>query len=202
MASANLLQHETIVVEQPRKFFQLRDQYGLYSPDGDRIGAIEQVEQGSVQRLAGFVSGLDAALPSTLAVTDADGRAVLRLRKPWFRSVVEVRGPDGDVVGTVVKQIRLGKARFVLTGPDGAELGEVRAQDWRARDFTIVDASGTEIARVAQQWRGLVIEGLTDADTYVVDLQDAPEPHRSLALAAAVSIDLVMKEGDNGGVAT
>lgn len=68
-------------------------------------------------------------------------------------------------------------------------LGRIRSS--RTSDGARLDAVG-----VTKQWRGLVTEAFTDADTYVVDLVVATEPMRSLALAAALSIDIVMKEKD------
>lgn len=105
-------------------------------------------------------STLDVMLATTLAVEDAGGREILRLHKPWFSRRIEVTRGDGAPVGSIGKQLRLGKARLRLTGPDGAELGQVHAQNWRARDFAILDATGQEVATVTKQWRGLVTEAL------------------------------------------
>lgn len=196
VADGALLQHDAIVVEQVRRFFELRNQYGLFSTDGQRIGAIEQVEQSPLQFLARLFSDLDVALPTTLAVTDAGGQQVLRLHKPWFRWTMQVQRADGTPLGTIAKQLRLGKARFLLAGPDGRDLAEVRAQNWRARDLIVVDPADRRIANVTKQWRGLLTEALTDADTYVVELGDTQEPLRSMALAAALTVDVVMKEKD------
>ena len=191
-----LLEQQQIVVEQVRKFFEMRNQYGLFSTDGRRMGAIEQVEQSPLQFLVRLFSDLDVMLPTTLAVRGASDDTVLQLHKPWFKWRVEVSRADGTTLGSVSKQLRLGKARFSLTGPDGRELGEVRAENWRAKDFSIVDAAGQEVARVTKRWRGLVTEAFTDADTYVVDLSSTTEPLRSLALAAALSVDVIMKQKD------
>lgn len=74
--------------------------------------------------------------------------------------------PGSDCRSTSTAQTAPGSARspsdcvlawrFELRGPDGAELGEVRARSWRARDFAIIDAAGRQIANVTEQWRGLV----------------------------------------------
>lgn len=197
MADVELLEHEAVVVEQVRKFFELRTQYGLFATDGRRIGSIEQVEQSPLQFLTRLFSDLDVALPTTLAIADGQGRHVLRLHKAWFRWRVAVSRADGTELGSITKQLRLGKARFLLTGPDGAELGEVQAQNWRARDFTVVDSAGRQVANVTKKWRGLLTEAFTDADTYVVELQASADPLRSLALAAALSIDVIMKQKDS-----
>lgn len=77
-----------------------------------------------------------------------------------------------------------------------AHSSERSARSWRARGFAIIDAAGRQIANVTKQWRGLVTETFTDADTYVVDLGDTEEPMRSLALATALSVDVIMKQKD------
>lgn len=77
MADQGTLDHDAIVGEQVRKFFELRTQYGLYATDGHRIGSIEQVEQSPLHFLTRLFSGLDVALPTTLAVEDSQGRPIL-----------------------------------------------------------------------------------------------------------------------------
>lgn len=83
---------------------------------------------------------------------------------------------------------------------DGTILaGEVRARNWRAHNFDVLDASGRDVARVTQQWRGLFTEGFTDADSYAVEFRpDADLTMRGLAFASALAVDLVMKEKDTG----
>lgn len=50
---------------------------------------------------------------------------------------------------------------------------------------------------MTKKWRGLTTEMFTDADTYVVRLlPHASEPLRTLALGAALAIDVVMKQKD------
>lgn len=194
--AADPLTHDQIVVEQVRKLFELRNQYGLFATDGQRIGSIEQVGQGSLTTVVRILGDLDVALPISLLVEDHQGEPVLRLDKAWFRWVITVTRADGSVLGSIRKRWQIGKARFEVLGPDGAKVGDVRATNWRARDFAFVDTSGHTVANVTKQWRGLATELFTDADSYVVDLQGAEEPLRSLALAAALSIDIIMKQKD------
>jgi uncharacterized protein YxjI len=83
-----------------------------------------------------------------------------------------------------------------LTAPPHRQSGEVRAEDWRAKDFSVRDGAGQELARVTKRWAGLR-ELFTDADTYVVEVQPTTaEPLRSLAVASCLVIDVVMKQKD------
>jgi Scramblase len=188
-----------IGVHQRRKVFEMRNQYTLTGENGEAIGAIEQVTQSPFTFLARLISGFDVALPVTLDVTTSHGAVAMRLHKPWFRFRVTVTDPDGAVLGHVRKRMRLGKAVFTVTGPSGEPLGQLRAENWRARDFRFDGASGTEVARVTKAWRGLLTEAFTDADSYAVTFPPTTdEPLRRLALASALAVDLTMKQKDYG----
>lgn len=187
-----------IGVHQRRKVFEMRNQYELADDAGQKLGNVEQVDQSPFTFVVRLLGDMDVFLPVTLSVLDSTGAEVLRLHKPWFRYAVTVTGGDGNVLGIVRKRVRLGKAVFSVFGPDGtSQLGEVKAENWRARDFRIDDATGTEVARVTKKWRGLLTEAFTDADSYAVTFESTTaEPMRSLALAAALSVDLTMKQKD------
>lgn len=192
-----LAERSGVGVHQRRKLFEMRNQYELSDEAGKPIGGVEQVGQSPFTFLLRLFSDLDVMLPVTLAVNDSDGQPVLRLHKPWFRYSVAVSDGDGAPLGHVNKQFRLGKAIFDLVGPAGEALGQVKAENWRARDFRIEDPSGSEVARVTKQWRGLATEMFTDADSYAVTFPPTTdERQRSLALAAALSVDLTMKQKD------
>jgi uncharacterized protein YxjI len=186
-----------IGLHQRRKVFEMRNQYTLSDEEGTTIGTVEQVGQSAFTFIARLLSDWDVVLPVSLAVNDAEGNLVLALRKPWFRYAVAVTRGDGTKIGEVIKRVRLGKAQFGVVDADGQPLGEVKAENWRARDFRIEDTGATEVARVTKQWRGLATELFTDADSYAVTFPPTTgEPMRSLALAAALSVDLTMKQKD------
>ena len=198
MTTVPLLDGSAIGVRQRRKFFELRNQYDLLDETGATVGVIEQVGQSPFTFLARLFSDLDLMLPVTLDVKDASGATILRLHKAWFRLQVDASDPrTGARIGSVRKRLRLGKASFDVTAPDGRLLGTLQAQSWRARDFALVDAAGRELGRVTKQWRGLLTELATDADSYAVTFPpDADAATRRLALTAALSVDLTMKQKD------
>ena len=195
-----LLQGRTgIGVHHRRKVFEMRNQYTLTGDGGEPVGAVEQVGQTPFTFLARLFSDLDVALPVTLSVTTTDGRESLRMHKPWFRFRMTVSTADGRVLGEVRKRVRLGKAAFAVTGPNGEPLGELKAENWRARDFRFEGPDGAEVARVTKKWRGLLTEVATDADSYAVTFAPTTvEPIRSLAFASALAVDLTMKQKDYG----
>lgn len=153
--TASLLQVPTLVVEQRRKLFELNNQYRIFDTGGTQIGVVEQVGQSFLTLLARIGTDLDVALPVTLQVLDAAGSPVLSIHKPWFSMRLSVSRPDGTAVGSIHKRIRMGKARFSLLDATGNQIGEVRAENWRAKDFAVYDGSSNEVARVTKKWRGL-----------------------------------------------
>jgi uncharacterized protein YxjI len=200
-ASNTFLHAPAIGVRQRRKFFEMRNQYDLLGADGAVVGVVEQIEQSPFTFLARFFSDLDVSLPVTLEVKSAGGDVLLRLHKGWFRLQVDaIDGRTGQAIGNVRKRVRLGKASFDVSTPDGRLLGTFRAENWRARDFALVGVDGTERGRVTKQWRGLLTEMATDADSYAVTFApDTAYDARQLILAAALSVDLTMKQKDYGG---
>jgi uncharacterized protein YxjI len=193
--TASLLAEPVLVVRQKLKLVELRNEYGVFDPGGRQIGAVAQVGQSPLAFLARLFTSWDVALPITLEIRGLAGTELL-VHKPWFTWRCQVTRPDGLQIGQIVKQIRLGKARFALLDPGGTQLGEVRAENWRAKDFSVRDGAGQELARVTKRWAGLR-ELFTDADTYVVEVHPtAVEPLRSLAVASCLVIDVVMKQKD------
>jgi hypothetical protein len=196
--AGSLLAQPVLVVNQRLKLIELRNEYHVFDQQGNPIGSVRQARQSPLAFLLRLFSDLDVALPITLDFVNAAGQVELVLHKPWFRWVCWVRQPGGAQLGTIAKQFRLGKARFALADPRGEPLGEVRAENWRAKDFAVLDAQGREVARVSKKWAGLR-ELFTDADNYVVQVDPAlSNPLRSLAVASCLAVDVIMKQKDTG----
>jgi uncharacterized protein YxjI len=195
---ATLLGSPTLLVKQKLKLIELKNEYEVFHPDGYELGRVVQVRQSPLALISRIFSDLDVMLPVHLEVRDAAGNVLLHLSKPWFRWVMNVSRPDGTPLGAIGKQFRLGKARFTLTGPSGEPAGEVQARNWRAKDFSIVDATGRQVGEVNKKFAGLR-ELFTDADNYVVHVDPStPEPLRSLVVASCLTIDTIMKQKDSG----
>ena len=185
-----------LIVKQKLKLVELRNDYAVLDQSGRQIGAVVQATQSPLAFLARVFTSWDVTLPITLHILGPGAVTELIVHKPWFTWRCQVVRPDGVVLGEITKQIRLGRARFTLLDPRGAQLGEVRAHNWRAKDFSVLDGAGQPIARVTKRWAGLR-ELFTDADTYVVEVSPAAvDPLRSLAVATCLVIDVVMKQKD------
>src|SRR6266511_930306 len=177
-APDRLLAHSKFVVDQKAKLIELRNEYSIYDESGNRIGSVMQVGQSFLTRLLRLVLKGD----SLLGV------------KPAIRITCAVSRPNGTVIGRIAAKIRLGKARMAITDPAERVLGEVRAENLRAWNFNVQDATGRLIARVDKKWAG-ARELFTTADKYRVELDpNLPDPLRSLVVASCLAIDTLLKQ--------
>lgn len=187
-------------VHQRRKLLELRNQYTLTDETGAPAGVVEQRTQAALAFAARLLTAMDTMLPTTLDVYDADEQPVLQLHKPWFTWRVTAARPDGRVIGSVNRRLRIGRPVYEILDAEDRPGGEIRGEDWRSRNFGVTDASGVEVARVTKQWRGLLTEALTDADTYAVTFAETATPEqRALAFAGCLTVDLIQKQKDAGG---
>ena len=130
---------------------------------------------------------------------DRDGTKVVELLRPrkFMKSRVEIFDGGGRPVGTIVQKNILGKKRFALEGASGETLGAINAENWRAWDFAIEDATGAEVGRITKKWAGLLKEGFTTADNYVLEIGGTVSPDlRLMMLGSAAGVDIALKQDE------
>ena len=192
-----LFDSPVLVVNQKAKLIELTNEYAVYDADGNQLGSVVQVGQNAFRKVLRFATNYDQFLSHRLEVRDAGGRVVLGLHRPakFLKSKVIVTSPDGREIGEIRQENAIGKIRFAFD-VGGQKVGGIQAENWRAWDFAINDANGTEVARIKKKFAGLV-RMMTTADNYVVQIhRPLEEPLRSLVIAAAVSVDTALKQDD------
>ena len=104
----------------------------------------------------------------------------------------------GREIGTIVQRNVFGKIRFGFE-VNGQNVGWIKAENWRAWNFSIQDHAENEVARITKTWEGLATTLFTTADSFVVHLHgQLQEPLLHLAVAAAVSVDTALKQDQRG----
>jgi hypothetical protein len=64
----------------------------------------------------------------------------------------------------------------------------------------IHDVAGTEVGRITKKWAGILREGFTTADRYLLHISgDVSGPLRTLMVASAAGVDTALKQDDTGG---
>jgi uncharacterized protein YxjI len=113
-----------------------------------------------------------------------------------FVSKVLVEDGGGRALGSFHQKLLSIGGSFRLIDPSGREVGQLKGK-WTGWDFRLVSGD-TELAHITKKWAGLGKELFTSADNYVVQINEANvragDPSRALILAAAICIDMVLKE--------
>ncbi len=189
-----------LVVNQKVKLIELNNQYSVFDSSGKQIASVNQVGQSTAKKLLRLVSSLDQFLTHKLEISDMKGQVLLRLTRPAkvFKSTVIVSDGTDREVGRIVQENMIGKINFSLQVGQ-QQIGAIKGENWRAWDFRIEDASGTEVARITKKFEGIAKTLFTTADNYVLNIhQPLEQPLISLVVAAALSIDTALKQDARG----
>ncbi|MEV6808669.1 MULTISPECIES: phospholipid scramblase-related protein [unclassified Streptomyces] len=195
-----LFTEPVLVVNQKAKLIELTNEYKVMDQNGREIGSVTQVGQGVLRKILRFVSSLDQFLTHKLEIRDAYGQPQLLLTRPAkiFKSRVVVTRPDGSPVGEIVQKNMIGKINFAMM-VNGQQVGAIKAENWRAWNFAIVDHADNEVARITKTWEGLAKTLFTTADNYVLQIHyQLPEPLVTLVVATALTVDTALKQDARG----
>jgi uncharacterized protein YxjI len=198
---ADLLSAERLIVNQKAKLIELTNQYLIRDVDGNELGFIQQEGQSKARKALRFVTNVDQFLTHTLSITDASGTKVLEIVRPRkvFKSRFQVKDGSGREIGQIIQNNVFGKITFDLVNTQEQKLGAIKAENWRAWDFSIVDATDTEIGRIDKKFVGIAKAIFTTGDNYVVDVGPAATGDlRLMVLAAALAVDTALKQDDRG----
>ncbi len=189
-----------LVVNQKAKLIEVNNEYAIFDQHGRQIGAVRQIGQSAAKKVLRVLTSLDQFLTHKLQVVDMAGTPLLALTRPGklLKSRVVVQDGSGAEIGQILQQNVIGKIRFGLQA-QGAAVGSINAENWRAWNFSIQDGAGTEVARITKTWEGMAKTVFTTADNYVVQIhRPLDEPLRSLVVAAALGIDTALKQDNRG----
>jgi uncharacterized protein YxjI len=198
---ASLLEAPRLVVNQKAKLVELTNQYLIRDPEGNELGHVQQKGQSRMRKVLRFATDIDQYLTHTLGVYDVGGAQILELTRPrkLVKSRLLVKTGEGRPVGQIVQDNVFGKIRFDLVGEQGELLGKIKAENWRAWDFSIVDATDHEVGRIDKKFVGVAKAIFTTGDNYIVDIShEAQGDLRLMALAAAVAVDTALKQDARG----
>jgi len=196
----SLFTEPVLVGNQKAKLIEVTNEYKVMDQNGNQIGSVTEVGQNAFKKVLRFVSSLDQFMTHKLEIRDAYGQPQLLLTRPakFIKSRVVVSRPDGSPVGEIVQENMIGKINFAMN-VDGQKVGAIKAENWRAWNFAIVDHADNEVARITKTWEGLAKTMFTTADNYVLQIHyQLPEPLLSLVVATALTVDTALKQDSRG----
>jgi uncharacterized protein YxjI len=198
---SELLAQERLIFRQKVKLIEMNQEFKIWDESGAEVGTIRQEGQSGLKKAARLISSLDQFMTHTLAVYDASGAKVCELTRPRkvFKSRLTVMDGAGRGAGTITQANVFGKIRFDLHGAMGEAIGQIRAENWRAWNFSIVDSNEREVARITKSWEGLAKTLFTSADNYVLEIDPSVTGDlRLLILASAAGVDVALKQDSRG----
>lgn len=196
----SLFTEPILVVNQKAKLIEVNTEYAVYDQNGNQIAAVRQVGQSNLKKALRFVSSVDQFLTHTFHIVDMSGNILLTVTRPAkiMKSRVEIADGAGRSIGSIVQKNMIGKINFRLE-VGGQTVGSINAENWRAWNFSIQDASGNEVARITKTWEGLAKTMFTTADNYVLQVhRPLEDPLRALVIASALSVDTALKQDSRG----
>lgn len=189
-----------LVVNQKAKLIELRNEYGVFDQNGQRIASVTQIGQSAAKKLVRLAFDVDQFLTHKLEISDAQGRVIIRLTRPakLVKSKIVVSDGNDNEIGRIVQDNVFGKIHFTMEA-GGQNVGSINAENWRAWNFNIQDATGAEVARITKTFEGIAKTIFTTADNYVVQIHRVlPQPLNALVVAAALSVDTALKQDSRG----
>lgn len=192
-----LLGASIVVVNQRTKLLEINTAYDLYGSAGQRLGRITQIGQSRGKQAARLFTAFDQFFTHHLKISDLNGAPLLRLTRPRKIFLTKVHVFDGSnrFLGTIKQRNVFGRIRFDLVDAQHQVVGSLRATHLKAWDFVVRDTREVELATLVKSWEGWARTALTRSDRYVVRVHaPLPDPIRSLTVAAALSVDLALKQ--------
>jgi uncharacterized protein YxjI len=194
-----LFTEPVLVVNQKAKLIEVTNQYTVFDAAGQQICTVNEVGQSTAKKVLRVLTNIDQFLTHKYEIRDNAGQLQLGLHRPAkvFKSTVIVTGPNGEEIGTIVQENMIGKIHFgFMVG--GQRIGGIQAENWRAWNFSIQEASGREVARVTKTWGGILKAAFTTADNYVLQVHEPlAQPLNALVVASALCIDTALKQDDS-----
>ncbi|MER7989054.1 phospholipid scramblase-related protein [Streptomyces noursei] len=194
-----LLSADVLAINQDFKWVDISTSYAVLDRKGIEVGSVAETGQNAARKVMRFVSTMDRYLSRKFEIRDAAGVPFLELSRGTkvLKAKVQVARPDGTPVGEIVQDRVVTFGSFDLVA-NGAAVGHVQAS-WSAFNFTITDHTGTEVARIGRSLLDRVLDVAFGADHYYYEvLSPMAEPLRSLSLAAALTMDTLLKPDKDG----
>jgi len=192
----DLVSRQEIVLRQRRELAELagletRNKFEIVGSDGAQIGFAAEQGSGLGATLARMFLGHWRTFE--IHVFDTARQLVLVAEHPWrlWFQRLEIRTPDGRVLGALQQRFALLYKRFDVEDALGAARMRVASPLWKPWTFPF-ERDGRDVAFVRKKWSGLVKEAFMDADNFKIELVDPSltEDDRMLILAAGLFIDL------------
>ncbi|MEZ6056420.1 MAG: phospholipid scramblase-related protein [Planctomycetaceae bacterium] len=194
-----MLDRRAFMVKQEVRLMQVRGKYGIFCAEtGEELGRAEEKVGGIDMVLRLLIN--KRLLPATFHIFDNedDVNPIMTIKRGMaiFRSKVTLTDGDGVVIGSFKSKVLSIGGGFYVLNAEGVQIAEVNG-DWKGWNFRMIAENGKEIGTVSKKWAGALKEIFTQADNYVIQLDESVGSNQTavrLLLAAGLAVDMIYKE--------
>ena len=175
---SDLLSHDVLVISQKAKVIEMTNEYRVFDDAGNQIGTIREVEQSTTKKAVRLFSGVDQFLTHKLGVFDSDGQQVLMLERPAKLMKSKIKVSDADGTSAARSCRTTSSARSTSPSSMAGATGSARSMARTGCRGTSpsTTAPAWEVGRITKQWAGILKEGYTTADTYILQIEAEVSP--------------------------
>jgi len=189
------------IIDERVSAFKFTNVYKIFNTTGQQIGIVEQQKVSGGAKAARLLLGsnIKALQEFKLDIKDMNGTILTSIRRGGAGSRGGLRNVSlfdgtGNAIATIKLLFSLFTPKQEIIAPNGQVIGRIQG-DWKGWNFTITDISGNTIGTINKKWAGLMKEVFTTADKYYVKINpNTVGIYRQAIIAAAITIDMVLKE--------
>jgi uncharacterized protein YxjI len=193
---SNFFEGNSYFIDEKVNMFKFENDYKVFNDKGELIGNIKQ-KLTTGQKVLRLVVN-KKMLPFLLEIRNSNDGLEASISRGWtfFMSKIVIKDPQGMELGSVQQKFKFFKPTFKIFDVNGILTAEITG-DWKAWDFTIKDPKKAIIGMISKKWAGAIKEIFTTADKYNVTISPdyADKRNKIAILTAAITIDMVLKEG-------
>jgi uncharacterized protein YxjI len=193
-----VLDQNLFLVKEHVGLFKAANAFDIFDPETGRLLLEAREPQlGWVTKLLRFTE-YKRYTPFRVEIADPARTVRILVRRGVciFLSKVSVEDGDGRALGAFHQKLFSIGSSFRLLDSTGQEVGQLKGK-WTNWEFRFMSGE-VERAHITKKWAGLGRELFTSADNYMIQINPTSvppgDPARALILAAAVCIDMVLKE--------
>ena len=189
------------IIDERISAFKFTNAYKIFNTTGQQIGMVEQQKVSGGAKAARILLGsnVKALQKFKLDIKDINGIVLTSIQRGGAGSSGGLRNVSlfdgtGNIIGTIKFLFSLLKPKLEIIAPNGQLIGRIQG-DWKGWNFSITDINGNTIGTINKKWAGVMKEVFTTADKYYVKISpNAVGIYRQAIIAAAITIDMVLKE--------
>ena len=189
------------VIDEKVSAFKFTNAYKVFDTAGRQIGAVEQQKISGGAKAARLLTGsnVKAMQSFKLDITDAGGSVLVSIQRGGVGARggirnINILNSSGRSIGSIKILFSWLTPKLEIRDQMGQPVGLIQG-DWKGWNFNITDFAGNVIGTVNKKWAGAMKEMFTTADKYHVSISpNANGAYRQTIIAAAITIDMVLKE--------